>query len=366
MSGAESSFWKGKRVLVTGHTGFKGSWLSLWLQRLGAEVTGYSLEPPTEPSLFEVARVADGMHSVIGDIRDFPTLREVVRDRRPEIVFHMAAQALVRPSYRDPIETYASNVMGTVNLLEAVRQAEGVVRAVVNVTSDKCYQNNEWVWGYREIDRLGGHDPYSNSKACAELVTAAFRDSFFDPADYSRHGVALASVRAGNVIGGGDWAEDRLIPDIMRAILAGEPVRIRNPHAIRPWQHVLEPLAGYLRLAERLCHEGPAFAEAWNFGPDDSSARPVSWIVEHLTRLWDGEARWEVDGGDHPHEAHYLKLDCSKARDRLGIVPRLDLATALEWIVEWNQAWLDGKDMRGVTEQQIDRYVARGSGEGNA
>ncbi len=352
----ENGFWAGKRVLVTGHTGFKGSWLSLWLQRLGAEVAGYSLEPPTEPSLFEVANVADGMCSVIGDIRDYSALRDVVSAHRPEIVFHLAAQALVRHSYRDPIETYGSNVMGTVNLLEAIRRVGGV-KAVVNVTSDKCYQNREWVWGYREIERLGGHDPYSNSKACAELVTSAFRDSYFSPDRFGDHGVALASARAGNVIGGGDWAEDRLIPDVMRAILAGEPVRIRNPDAIRPWQHVLEPLAGYLTLAERLYENGPAFAEAWNFGPDESSARPVSWIVEKLVQLWGEEARWELDSGAHPHEAHYLKLDCSKAREHLGIVPRLDLATALEWIVEWNRAWLRGEDMRGMTEQQIMGYA---------
>jgi len=267
----DDGFWGGKKVLVTGHTGFKGSWLSLWLQKLGADVVGYSLDPPSEPSLFEVADVADGMVSIIGDVRDFATLRELFARHRPEIVFHLAAQALVRRSYRDPIETYGSNVMGTVNLLEAVRRAGGV-RAVVNVTSDKCYDNREWVWGYRENDRLGGHDPYSNSKACAELVSSAFRDSFFPAAEYERHGVALASARAGNVIGGGDWAEDRLIPDIMRAMVAGKPVSIRNPDAIRPWQHVLEPLAGYLTLAERLHRDGPEYAEAWK---DRGTSRPA-------------------------------------------------------------------------------------------
>jgi len=357
----ENTFWAGKKVLVTGHTGFKGSWLSLWLQKLGAEVVGYSLEPPTEPSLFKVANVADGMVSVIGDIRDFSTLRELFAQHRPEIVFHLAAQALVRHSYRDPIETYSSNVMGTVNLLEAVRQSGGV-RAVVNVTSDKCYQNREWVWGYRENERLGGHDPYSNSKACAELVTSAFRDSYFPAAEYESHTTALASARAGNVIGGGDWAEDRLIPDIMRAIVAGQPVLIRNPDAIRPWQHVLEPLGGYLVLAERLYAEGTPFAEAWNFGPDESSARPVSWIVDYLTRLWGDGASWGLDSGEHPHEAHYLKLDCAKSRHLLGVTPKLDLPEALEWIVDWNRAWLDGDDMQRFSWRQIERFVSLGGG----
>ncbi len=352
----DNTFWGGKRVLVTGHTGFKGSWLSLWLQRLGAEVVGYSLDPPTEPGLFKVANVADGMVSRIGDIRDYSAVNELIERHQPEVVFHLAAQALVRHSYRDPIETYSSNVMGTVNLLEAVRQS-GKVKAVVNVTSDKCYQNKEWIWGYRENERLGGHDPYSNSKACSELVTSAFRDSFFPPGEFEQHGVALASARAGNVIGGGDWAEDRLIPDIMRAIVAGQPIRVRNPDAIRPWQHVLEPLAGYLILAERLCNEGSAFAEAWNFGPEESSARPVSWIVDCLTRLWGEEAGWGVDGGEHPHEAHYLKLDCAKSRDLLGVTPKLDLPVALEWIVEWNRAWLQDADMRQFTERQIEHYM---------
>ena len=353
--GVGNGFWAGKKVLVTGHTGFKGSWLSLWLQKLGAEVVGYSLEPPTEPSLFNVANVADGMVSVIGDIRDFATVRELFARHRPEIVFHLAAQALVRHSYRDPVETYSSNVMGTVNVLEAVRQSGGV-RAVVNVTSDKCYQNKEWVWGYRENERLGGHDPYSNSKACAELVTSAFRDSYFPAAEYPRHNTALASARAGNVIGGGDWAEDRLIPDIMRAIVAGQPVLIRNPDAIRPWQHVLEPLGGYLALAERLYTDGARFAEAWNFGPEESSAQPVSWIVDYLTKLWGSGASWGLDGGKHPHEAHYLKLDCAKSREALGVMPKLDLPMALEWIVEWNRALLQPADMRRVTEQQIMRF----------
>ena len=352
----EDTFWAGKKVLVTGHTGFKGSWLSLWLQKLGANVAGYSLDPPSKPSLYEVANVANGMISVIGDVRNFAALRELFTQHQPEIVFHLAAQALVRHSYRDPIETYSSNVMGTVNLLEAVRQSGGV-RAVVNVTSDKCYQNKEWVWGYRENERLGGHDPYSNSKACAELVTSSFRDSYFPAEEYNHHTTALASARAGNVIGGGDWAEDRLIPDIMRAIVSGHKILIRNPDAIRPWQHVLEPLAGYLTLAERLYTEGAPFAEAWNFGPEESSARPVSWIVDYLIELWGDGADWGLDGGEHPHEAHYLKLDCAKSRDTLDITPKLDLSVALEWIVEWNRAWLQDADLRQITEQQIARYM---------
>lgn len=285
-----ANFWEGKRVLLTGHTGFKGGWLSLWLQSLGANVTGYALLPPTQPSLYEVARVGDGMYSHIADIRDLDRLVAVMRETRPEIVIHMAAQPLVRYSYVNPVETYATNVMGTVNLLEAVRQVGGV-RVVVNVTSDKCYENREWIWGYREHDPMGGYDPYSSSKGCAELVAAAYRNSFFNPEAFGTHGVALASVRAGNVIGGGDWAEDRLIPDFMRAIMAGRAVVIRSPHAIRPWQHVLEPLSGYLLLAQHLWTDGPAFAEGWNFGPVDEDAKPVEWIVEQLTGLWGGGCR---------------------------------------------------------------------------
>ena len=279
VNGIDADFWRGRRVFLTGHTGFKGGWLALWLQRLGADVTGYALDPPTTPSLFAVARVGAGMRSIINDIRDAETLAQAMREAQPEIVIHMAAQPLVRYSYQAPVETYATNVMGTVHLLEAVRQTDSV-RAVVNVTSDKCYENREWVWGYRENEPMGGYDPYSNSKGCAELVTAAYRNSYFNPAQYSQHGVALASARAGNVIGGGDWAEDRLIPDILRAIAAGEAVNIRSPHAIRPWQHVLEPLSGYLLLAQRLIEDGPAHAEGWNFGPSEEDARPVQWIVE--------------------------------------------------------------------------------------
>ncbi|HEY5993160.1 MAG TPA: CDP-glucose 4,6-dehydratase [Gallionellaceae bacterium] len=350
-------FWRGKRVLLTGHTGFKGSWLSLWLQSLGAEVTGYALKPPTTPSLFEVANVGAGMTSIIGDIRDLALLSKVFAEHQPEIVVHMAAQPLVRYSYQEPVETYSTNVMGTVNLLEAVRQS-GSVRAVVIVTSDKCYENREWVWGYRENEPMGGYDPYSNSKGCAELVTSAYRNSYFHPEKYTEHRVAIASARAGNVIGGGDWAADRLIPDILRAIAQGQAVNIRSPHAIRPWQHVLEPLSGYLLLAEKLYTEGATHAEGWNFGPNDEDAKPVQWIVERLTRAWGEGASWKLDGGNHPHEAHYLKLDCSKAKARLDWQQRWHLARTLEAIVEWHRAYRDGQDMRKTTLRQIDIYNA--------
>lgn len=350
------TFWRGKKVFLTGHTGFKGSWLSLWLQQLGAEVTGYALQPPTNPSLFEVASVAQGMISIIGDIRDSAVLSKAMRAAAPDIVIHMAAQPLVRFSYVNPVETYSTNVMGTVHLLEAVRQTPSV-RAVVNVTSDKCYDNKEWIWGYRENEPMGGYDPYSSSKGCAELVASAYRNSFFNPTKYDEHRVALASGRAGNVIGGGDWAEDRLIPDILRAIIAGRPVVIRSPHAIRPWQHVLEPLFGYLQLAQKLCEQGVAFGEGWNFGPSDEDAKPVRWIVERLTQQWGEGAAWHLDEGAHPHEAHYLKLDCSKAKARLDWHPRWHLAQTLEMIVAWQRAWLAKEDMRRFTLKQIEQYA---------
>lgn len=352
------SFWKGKRVLLTGHTGFKGSWLSLWLQSMGAQVIGYALAPPSNPSLFEVAGVGTGMTSIIGDIRDLEHLRKVFSEHKPEVVIHMAAQALVRYSYVEPVETYSTNVMGTVNLLEMVRGTKSV-KVVVNVTSDKCYENKEWEWGYRENEAMGGYDPYSNSKGCAELVTAAYRNSYFHPEKYGGHGVAIASARAGNVIGGGDWAEDRLIPDVMRAITQGKPVNIRNPHSIRPWQHVLEPLSGYLVLAQKLYEEGANYAEGWNFGPNDEDAKPVQWIVEKLTKTWGEGASWVVDGGDHPHEAHYLKLDCSKAKARLAWSPRWHLEDALGAIIDWQRAYRDKKDMRELTLCQISAYNER-------
>jgi CDP-glucose 4,6-dehydratase len=353
------TFFQGKKVFVTGHTGFKGSWLCMWLQQLGAQVTGYALSPPTQPSLFEVAHVAQGMESIIGDIRDGAALAKAMRVAASDIVIHMAAQPLVRRSYVDPVETYSTNVMGTVHLLEAVRQTPSV-RAVVNVTSDKCYENKEWVWGYRENEPMGGFDPYSNSKGCAELVTAAYRNSFFQSSTINHQpSVAVATARAGNVIGGGDWAEDRLIPDILKAISENRPVVIRNPHAIRPWQHVLEPLSGYLQLAQKLYEDGVAYAEGWNFGPNDEDAKPVQWIVERLTQQWGDGASWQLDQGDHPHEAHYLKLDCSKARMRLDWQPKWDLAHTLEMIVAWHHAYLAQEDMRKVTLEQISAMARK-------
>ena len=344
------AFWNGKRVLLTGHTGFKGSWLTLWLQSMGAHVVGYALAPPTNPSLFEVADVGKGIISVIGDIRDMAKLQAVVAEHSPEIVIHMAAQPLVRYSYQNPVETYATNVMGTVHLLEAVRNTPGV-KAVVNVTTDKCYENKEWAWGYREDEPMGGHDPYSNSKGCSELVTSAYRRSYFQD-----KGIALASARAGNVIGGGDWAADRLIPDILRAFEQNQPVIIRNPYATRPWQHVLEPLSGYLALAEQLYANGQAFAEGWNFGPKDDDAKAVQWIVEHMASSWGNGASWQLDGGEHPHEANYLKLDISKAKARLKWQPRWPLATALPHIITWHQAWLANDDMKKFCLAQIQKY----------
>lgn len=349
------AFWSGKKVFLTGHTGFKGSWLSLWLQQLGAELTGYALLPPTNPSLFDIAHVEKSMTSVIGDIRDGAMLTNAMRQAAPDIVIHMAAQPLVRRSYVDPVETYSTNVMGTVNLLEAVRQTPSV-RAVVNVTTDKCYENKEWVWGYRESEPMGGFDPYSSSKGCAELVTAAYRNSFFSPEKYSEHQVALATARAGNVIGGGDWAEDRLIPDILAAFEKAQPVIIRNPHATRPWQHVLEPLRGYLMLAEKLHTQGTAFAAGWNFGPHSDDARPVEWIVRQLAQQWPEGASWKIDAGEHPHEANYLKLDISKAGHRLHWQPVMRLEQALCLIVDWSRERQAGADMRALTQAQIQAY----------
>lgn len=351
-------FWRGRKVFLTGHTGFKGSWLSLWLQQMGAELTGYALAPPTDPSLFEVAGVGQGMTSIIADIRDGAALAAAMRQVAPEIVIHMAAQPLVRRSYVDPIETYSTNVMGSVYLLEAVRQTPSV-RGVLNVTTDKCYENREWVWGYRENEPMGGYDPYSNSKGCAELVSAAYRNSFFNAARHGDHQVALATARAGNVIGGGDWAADRLIPDVLAAFARGEAVVLRNPQATRPWQHVLEPLRGYLMLAEKLCTAGPAFAEAWNFGPHADDARPVEWIVHQLAEKWGDDAHWQIDGSDHPHEAGYLKLDISKAAHGLDWHPALRLAEALDLIVDWAHCAQAGGDLRTLTQAQILAYQLR-------
>jgi len=350
-------FWKDRRVLLTGHTGFKGSWLSVWLHGLGAEVTGYALEPPTEPNLFQQAAVAGTLRSVYGDIRDFSNLKDVLAATRPQVIIHMAAQSVVRRGYHDPIQTYSSNVMGTVNLFEAVRQLKHRC-VIVNVTSDKCYANHEWVWGYRENEPMGGRDPYSNSKSCAELVTLAYRESFFPPTSVELHGVALASARAGNAIGGGDWTKDQLIPELMRAFLAGQPCLIRNPNAFRPWQFVLEPLRGYLVLAERLAEQPSGFASGWNFGPVDADAMAVSWIADQLARSWGGDAAWKLDSAAHPQEAQALKLDASKAKACLGWSPVLPLKHALEWIVEWYRAYQKGEDLQNLTRKQIERYEA--------
>jgi len=341
-------FWHGKRVLITGHTGFKGSWLSLWLQTLAAELTGYALESPTDPSLFEVARVGEGMFSVIGDVRHLHELKMVIAERRPEIIIHMAAQSLVRTSYENPIETYESNVMGTANLLEAVRQSDAV-RVVVVVTSDKCYESNLDDRPSREFDAMGGDDPYSSSKACAELVTAAYRNAYLNA-----QGVAVATARAGNVFGGGDWARDRLITDVFEGLLNDQVVRIRFPHAIRPWQHVQNALEGYLLLAERLWENGPVFSEAWNFGPAEEEARSVEWVVNFLTQAWRGESSgWECDGGVHPHETHILRLDSEKARTRLDWMPKVSLEEGLRSVVAWYRAFQDGEDMQQLTLRQI-------------
>jgi CDP-glucose 4,6-dehydratase len=348
----DPGFWRGRRVLVTGHTGFKGSWLSLWLQSLGAEVTGFSDGVPTQPSLYELAHVEGGMESVLGDVRDADAVAAAVASCKPEVVIHMAAQPLVRRSFAEPRATYETNVMGTVNLLEAVRLTGGV-RAVVNVTTDKCYENREWEWGYREDEPMGGHDPYSSSKGAAELVTSAYRRSFFS----NPEGPRLASARAGNVIGGGDWGEDRLVPDLMRAALAGETTRVRNPNSIRPWQHVVNPLSGYLVLAQAIW-ESPQHAGGWNFGPPDEEARPVGWLIERLASLWPERVRWAVDDGPHPHEANYLKLDSSLARSRLGWQPLVGLDVALAETAAWYRELEAGAEMREVTLRQLELFGA--------
>jgi CDP-glucose 4,6-dehydratase len=349
------SFWQGKKVFVTGHTGFKGSWLSVWLQKVGADVVGYSLPPLTEPAMFNAAKVTTGITSIEGDVRDVESVTKAMQKHKPEIVIHMAAQALVKTAYADPMQTYTTNVIGTLSVLEAVRKTDSI-RVVVSITSDKCYENLEWVWGYRENDRMGGHDPYSSSKGCAELLISSYRDSYFPPEKYDQHGVLLSSTRAGNVIGGGDWSADRLVPDTMKAITQGESVLIRRPHAIRPWQFVLEPLRGYLDLAERLWEDGADFVGAWNFGPDIEQIKPVSWIVEYLVEKWGEGASWILDEGEHPHEDHFLKLDTTKAKSLLDWTPRLPLPTVLDWIVEWYQGYANGEDVRDITHKQIERY----------
>lgn len=348
--------WNGRSVFVTGHTGFKGSWLCLLLEELGARVSGFSLPPPTEPSLFDMARIGSSVTSVIGDVRDYDQLLAAMRAAAPDVVFHLAAQPLVRYSYENPIETYATNVMGTVHVLEAVR-ALGTVKAVVAVTSDKCYDNREWVYPYRETDPMGGHDPYSSSKGCSELVAAAYRASYFPPDRLRDHGTALATVRAGNVIGGGDWASDRLVPDLVRAFETGTSPVIRSPGAVRPWQHVLEALVGYVEIAGRLLEGQTRFADAWNFGPADEDAKPVAWIANRMAEAWGVESGWQDWKGEVPHEAGLLKLDTSKARAELGWRPTLTLLRTLEAIVAWHKAVGAGQDARGVTLGQIRDFL---------
>jgi CDP-glucose 4,6-dehydratase len=356
--------WRGRRVFLTGHTGFKGGWMALWLAKLGANVRGYALDPSTQPNLFETAGVGRVIEDVRGDIRDAARLDAAMREFAPEVVFHMAAQPLVRLSYQDPIGTFETNVLGTARVLDAVRRTPSV-RAVVSVTTDKCYENKEWIWPYRETDPLGGYDPYSASKACAEIVSASYRNSFFPPAKLRQpggHEVAVATARAGNVIGGGDWSADRLLPDLVRGFLSGEPVRIRRPRSIRPWQHVLEPLGGYLALAGALLGDNAAnYATAFNFGPVDDDAREVAWIAERMTKFWGGGASWILDEDPNaPHEATYLKLDISRARHELGWAPKLRLDTALEWLVEWHRAWQTAPEtLADLTLEQIGRYSSK-------
>ena len=351
------SFWSGKRVFLTGHTGFKGSWLSLWLQQLGAEVSGYALSPPSEPNLFDITRVREGMVDSRGDVGDLVSLQRALIDFKPEVVIHLAAQSVVRTSYEEPVRTFATNVLGSIHLMEAVRQTGGV-RAVVMVTSDKCYRNREWIWGYRETDDLGGNDPYSSSKACAELAAASYRQAYFNTTEYSKHGVALATARAGNVIGGGDWKRDALVPDTVRALLKGEQTELRNPHATRPWQFVLDPLRGYLMLAERLYDGQVDYTEAWNFGPHDTSVRTVGWVAEELHRLWGHPYPPQKDTALHPHEDTLLKLDVSKAAAKLGWQTLLPVEAALEWIVSWTRAYEAGEDVRSVCTEQINAFMA--------
>lgn len=350
------NFWAGKRVLVLGHTGFKGAWLTLWLRRLGAEISGLSL-PPEQASLFVAAGIENAIDGYYADIREVKSVIEVLEKTRPEIILHLAAQSLVRRSYHDPVETYATNVMGTVHVLAAAHAVE-TVRSVVVVTSDKCYENREWLWGYREDEPMGGHDPYSSSKGCAELVTAAWRKSFCGP---SRRRLGLASARAGNVIGGGDWAVDRLMPDCIRALTSGQAIGIRNPASTRPWQHVLDPLCGYLVLAERLTEAPETYGEAWNFGPVDEDARSVGWIADRVISIWGEKARWEEVGGDQLHEAGALKVDAAKARARLGWSQALRLDQGIDWTVNWYKKFFSGEAALTLTEQQIDRYSKLGA-----
>ena len=351
------SIFKGAKILVTGSTGFKGSWLSIWLKKLGVELVGFSKDIPTKPSLFEVAKVSEGMISITGNIEDFAAIQKVLKENKPEIVIHMAAQSLVRKSYEEPINTFATNVMGTVNLLQAVKTT-GSTRVLINITSDKCYENKGTEKAFSENSPMGGYDPYSSSKGCAELVTSAFRDSFFNLKEFERHGCSLSSVRSGNVIGGGDWAKDRLIPDIMNSISKRIPTQIRNTRSIRPWQFVLEPLFGYLILAQRMWEEGKEFSEPWNFGPDETDCKSVKWILEKISKELDDGFSWKEDTRDNPHEAEMLKLDCNKAKKRLGWKTKLDVNETIEWTVNWYKEYFKNSDMKEYTENQIDKFMS--------
>ena len=352
-----SNFWKNKKVLLTGHTGFKGSWLSIWLKKLGVELVGFSKDIPTKPSLFEIAKVSEGMTSITGNIEDFTAIQKVLKENKPEIVIHMAAQSLVRKSYEEPINTFATNVMGTVNLLQAVKTT-GSTLVLINITSDKCYENKGTEKAFSENSPMGGYDPYSSSKGCAELVTSSFRDSFFNLKEFERHGCSLSSVRSGNVIGGGDWAKDRLIPDIMNSISKRIPTQIRNTRSIRPWQFVLEPLFGYLILAQRMWEEGKEFSEPWNFGPDETDCKSVKWILEKISKELDDGFSWKEDTRDNPHEAEMLKLDCNKAKKRLGWKTKLDVNETIEWTVNWYKEYFKNSDMKEYTENQIDKFMS--------
>ncbi|MFT6137618.1 MAG: CDP-glucose 4,6-dehydratase [Cyclobacteriaceae bacterium] len=348
----DNTFWKSKKVFLTGHTGFKGSWLCIWLNSMGATVKGYSLTPNTEPNLFTKANISKEIQSDIGDIRDLEQLSQSMASFNPEILIHMAAQPLVRLSYIDPVGTYSTNVIGTVNVLEAARSCSNL-KAIVAITTDKCYENNEWDWGYRENEPMGGYDPYSSSKGCAELVTSAYRRSFFNGKDTA----FLASARAGNVIGGGDWADDRLVPDILKAFEQSKPVVVRNPLSTRPWQHVLEPLSGYLVLAQELFNNGHEYAEPWNFGPKDEGCQPVHWILDKMVAKWGDGATWELDKNNNPHEAGFLKLDCSKAANRLKWQPKWNLEETLELIIDWHQSYIKGNDVKEACLSQIKKYI---------
>ena len=350
-----SNFWKNKKVLLTGHTGFKGSWLSIWLKKLEVELIGFSKDIPTKPSLFELAKVSEDMVSIMGDIRNFSIIQKIIQEHQPDIIIHMAAQPLVRKSYEDPLETFSTNIMGTANVLESIKTSEKT-RVMINVTSDKCYKNTGTKEKFSESSPMGGYDPYSNSKACSELITSSYRDSFFNPKEYQKHGMSVATCRAGNVIGGGDWNKDRLIPDIMRGIINNEIIKIRNPNSIRPWQHVLDPLNGYLTLAEKMWSAGNEFSEAWNFGPTEEGEKSVKWITEKLTKKWSSDIKWDIDNDINPHEENSLRLNCMKANSRLSWRSKLNLEQGLDLVLEWYKQYKQNNDMKKITEQQIEEF----------